>query len=76
MALKDFLYIQAYISVSVCIISIGATLTEAGKVNKTKRSSSDEETSPQNTSKFSKIYPRIGKFRDYNPGIERKSYIR
>ena len=52
MALKDFFYIQAYISVSVCIISISATLTEAGKVNKTKRSPNEDETTPQNSSKF------------------------
>ena len=52
MALKDFVYIQAYISVSVCIISIGATLTEAtGKVvNKTKRQTNEE--TPQNLSKY------------------------
>lgn len=50
MALRDFFYIQAYISVSVCIISISvANLTEAGKVNKTKRSPNEEETTPQNS---------------------------
>ena len=57
MALRDFFYIQAYISVSVCIISISvANLTEAGKVNKTKRSPNEEETTPQNSSKFKTKY--------------------
>ena len=58
MALKDVLYIQAYISVSVCIISISATLTEAtGKVNKTKRQTNEE--TPQNSSKHNKNTHRV-----------------